>query len=481
LDIIITLNDGSADHDLSDYLPEGGLQSLAVRVESDKPAEPGIIAFDGLDLEFAEDDLDDLFSVSTLATVRAAEGRYTVTVQLSWGTPLTVFLGFVDFDSVEYTDAGTVRFSCIDFLQALKFVPREDVRDLTTFDTGAYRHSVHYYEAGKTIYLKFWAIDEGLGDYAWMNWPNDYFDFDNGAVWEIYDRQFLILNSEIASYTDIYGTRDCLKLTLQNDFPDLGPQVMFAGLTYYSKNMYGEDCYDYGGATPTSFDGWELLEIILEKAMPGLVIDATDCSASSLPIDLDMFDNTGIGDFRKDLFGEHPADFVRRMAAAMRAYMYFGSDGVLYFIDKPTTASYIADLTLETTSDAPGLIHWRKRFSWLKRVDCVHVTCKYLDSDDEAYYPDWLSETAEETMSVDVVQLTGDTLAELAEDLWEFYGQRHLAATVTVALTEDVAAALFMMATVRLDSVDYFLYEYQINPDDETVELQLASFQRWAS
>jgi hypothetical protein len=169
------------------------------------------------------------------------------------------------------------------------------------------------------------------------------------------------------------------------------------------------------------------------------------------------------------------------MAAAMRVYMYFGSDGVLYFIDKPTTASYIADLTLETTSDAPGLVHWRKRFSWLKRVDCVHVTCKYLDSDDEAYYPDWLSETAEETMSVDVVQLTGDTLAELAEDLWEFYGQRHLAATVTVALTEDVAAALFMMATVRLDSVDYFLYEYQINPDDETVELQLASFQRWAS
>lgn len=471
-----TLNDGSSDHVLDDYIIDNGIQSLTVRVESDKPGEPGVVAFDGMSMEFDESDLGSLFTPASLAAAKAAGDKYTVKISLGFVSDYDVFYGMVDFDSVEYTQDGTVKFEVIDFIQALKYVTREDVRVSATFNSGAAIFALYYSElTPKTVYIS--KLEKVGPDFEHTDWTVGYFDFTPGEVWMYDDMPYLVLGTTIEEYSGVGWTADCLKVTLHNDFSNAvtsGDQ--FQSIDYYEKNIYGEDFYNYGTITPTSFDGLEIVLKILDMAWPSLTINTDGMLYDSYPVSLDLFDVTGVGDYEKDIFGAHPAEAMKRMISSMRLYMYFGMNGTLYLIDKPDSSG-TPDITIDTTTSND--IEWLKRFSWAKKVDCVHVTTEFLGGDEEAYYPDNLSEESEETINIDVIKFDDYTLAELAEDIWEFYGKRHLAMTITMPLTETLAAELGIMKQVRVDSVDYFLYEYTIDIEKETVELQLASYQTW--
>jgi len=478
-----TLNDGSSDHVLDDYIIDNGIQSLTVRVESDKPGEPGVVAFDGMSMEFDESDLGSLFTPASLAAAKAAGDKYTIKISLGFVSDYDVFYGMVDFDSVEYTQDGTVKFEVIDFIQALKYVTREDVRELGTLvveDNHLFVVKVNLTDP-KIIYLLYYNTNTA----SYEDWPI-LWEMENGitlkyAESELYGEEqyfFVLESTRVSGILDDFPSVIGNRLQLANDFTLIDPgltQTRYA-LNWYSEEIYGED-YNYVIAGEVvGFDAFEIALEILDRAWPGLTVDSSDLTTDDYIVHYDHWENTGIGDYEKDIFGTQPAEMIVRLIAAMRLYMYFGMDGVLYFVEKPTTAG-TPDLTIDTTSDND--VSWVKRFSWQKKIDCVHVTSEYAGSDDEAFYPDNLSETAEETLNVDVLKAHDYTLDELAEDIWEFYGKRHLAMTLTLPLTETVAAELGIMKQIRVDSVDYFLYEYTIDIENETVEMQLASYQTW--
>ncbi len=474
MDLKVTLNNGAADTVLDDYILDNGIGQLSIRVESDKPGEPGVVMFDSVNMEFKESDLGSLFTTATLAAIKAAGTDYTVTLKVNFGSSdRTMFIGLVDFDSVEYTQDGTVKFNVMDRLSKIKLAPKSLVRSTDNYMATGYKFRVRNDIYGDNVVV-VGKYNIATGFYANMTTA----EFPAaGDVYNYDGSYYLVTKVEVLGISwDGQSAKDGLKVTFHNDWIETSDDVWDTIIAWYDKEIYGNDRLNYSSGVPVSYDAYAILTDILYDVYGSYTADTTNLGTTSFPADLDHFYGMGIGDHEYNLFSDHPQDALKRIIRNMRIYMYWHTDGKLYFVDWPNTAPS-ADVILSTSTSA--IIQWHKKFNWEKRVDMVHVEADYTEGSDYADYPNLYSDNNAETMNVTVFKPYDSSLSALAEDLWEFYGKRHLAASVTLALDDTLAQALSVLTCVSLDSIDYFVYGYTIDFQAETVELEMASYTRW--
>lgn len=477
MDIKITLNNGTADTVLDDYVLDEGIGEVSRKVESDKPGEPGVVTFDNVSLEFKESDLGSLFTPATLIAIKTAGTEYTVTVEVDFGSgDRTLLVGLVDFDSVEYTEDGTVKFDVLDRLSKIKLAPKSLVRSTDTYAAAGYKFYITNKNQADNV---FYVVKYNIATTTFVDISTSEFP-DTGDVYNIDGNYYQITKKEVDIYYPALGVPGviALKITCFNDWIETEEFVWDTVVAWYDKEIYGNDRLNYSGITAISYDAYSILTDILFDVYGSYTADTTLLSGTDFPASLDHFWGMGIGEHEYNLFSKHPQDALKSIIKNMRCYMFWDTDNMLHFADWPTIAP-VDFLNLSTSSTTSEIIKWNKKFSWQKRVDMVHVETDYTEASDEANYPDNCSENNAETMNVTVIKPHDSSLAELAENLWEFYGKRHLAASVTLPMYDAMVQAISILTCVRLDSIDYFIVGYKMDLKAETITIDMASYERW--
>jgi len=473
MDLKITLNNGTSDTVLDDYIVEGGVGALRIRVESDQPGQPGVVVLDTLSLEFPESALGTDFDSSTLATKKQAGTKYTVTMNANFGSgDRQAFIGYVDFDSVKHTSVGTVKFDVIDRLAWLRFVEKFTVRNSGSVSASGYYYFVLRNSATHNIVTIF-KKDTSTGDA--VDIPTGEC-LPTGGTWDDGGSYYFITLSERVDATSDGETVKANKLTLTEDW------IASTGLAYeeldqvdyYDETIGGSDVNVYSGSSVTAFNAEDIATSILASTL-GIAI--TNNTTANYYAHLDHFRNTGVGDYEEKIFGAHPYEALKKIIRNMRAYLYISSSTGNIVIDtRPTTAG-TPDLTY--TNDADGVLDYEKSHSWQQRVDVVTLRTDTHTDENEASYPDTYNETIHRGLEMTVYLPQNETLSQIAEDVWEFYGKRHVALSLKVELTDTVMQALDVLAQVRFDSIDYFIVDYEIDFDAETVDMNLVSYTTW--
>lgn len=458
--------------DVSDYLLLDGISPLRRWIESDQIKQPGIMMLDSVNLEFPYDALSTYFSSSALQSAITSSHRYIFQIAYTIGASTYVlFDGMVDFWSIEYTAADTVRFKVVDRLTALTLIQATPVRVAATLAASSgYRWEIYGGSGTYTVYLAKYDInaaqyvDFSSGDCLPAGAT---FKDDTGLLYYFVTKSQYV-QRDIGTQEDIYVN----ELTLHNP---LTAGYTLTTLYYWEEEIYYEDMHITSSGVIIAFDALDLAKAIIKKAWPDVSF-YTDLSFSTYQLSLDNFENMGVGDYEEDIMGQHPLEALRWLAKMMRIYIYFNNSQECCLVEFPDTTPVIY---LEP--DADYIMNKSIKFAWDKKVDGVKVNAQSGDgSITEHFYPPYgLDENRDELFEVDIFKPLAEDPDDIAEALYSFYGYRHQGAKITIPCSSAAFVFMELLMHIKLDSVMYFIVGIMIDLKAYTLELDLVSIDTW--
>ncbi len=448
----LTFYDGATAHEWTDKVISLG---RLVRKAEEEGRMPRILYFDNFDVEVPLHQTGGLFGLSVLA----AYPDYRLTLSIHGRT---VFRGQVDFESIAFTAAETVRFSVVSFLATLDrvrwpaaWIQRDLIADWNDLGIGATsqvnvlpRDQISggdFYEYIYVSPLPTWKTHNPMrvGDFiVHPGWPE--------IIYQV--RELSIEQPGAIPWHKIVLDRPWFDPTY---VPGAAGPV-YSSAVYRLREFLGQEVFEHptwsGGGLPPIGDGFYLNGRNVGKALFSH-LDITDIDTYFLG-DPDVFPpfmpiDAGGGIAKED----NPVRVLNLLLGFQRQAITTSSSGTLRTVRIGTGAHTPEGLYPEIPEGA--VLDSAVNFSWDKRVDRVEVSASWRGETVEAVSEravEGSTDARRQTLRVEIIG-DADRAEQVAADLFSFYGYRRYAARVRVP-----ADTLLAHASDPLHVLDADLY-----------------------
>jgi hypothetical protein len=465
----VTLDSGSGEVDITAYILNE--PTVSRRVEAESGGEPGLMVLDDVQIEMPMHRTGGVFDEDSIAG--SALPSYYLRVYIHSDT-VPVFTGLVDWDTVSYTQQRTVQFTAIDLLKGLTELGLDAARDFQIQDVPT--HCTYIISRTSSTELLLGQYDDTIAQYedipAALFEAGDFWRYDGNDYFVTYCHRLNTLGFLDGSGNPVYG----LRILLHNPLPGSGYIYISSSVSRYKKEFYGIAITRNDLSLAVSFDAVKIIIAIVNNVYPGMTV-VNNLSPSYFDINLDFQEVMGNYSTLYRPFDQDPYNALKYLVTMMRIYLYIDRQGRLVFDKAPATGAS-SSFTLETDH----LLDYTKKFSWQNRIDYVNVICQDYDgSETEAEEPGNYRPFMVEKMERTVFKPESESAADIAEELWELYGKRHLHITAQIRWTAAMESGLDLLTVLENedDSRDYYIIGIKIAASSEIADIEAISLEGW--
>lgn len=467
--MIITLDSGSGEVDITAYILNE--PTVSRRVEAESGGEPGLMVLDDVQIEMPMHRTGGVFDEHSIAG--SPLPNYYLRVYIHSET-VPVFTGLVDWDTVTYTLQRTVQFTAIDLLKGLTELGLDAARDFQIQDVPT--NCTYIISRTSSTELLLGQYNDATAQYedipAALFETGDFWRYDSNDYFVTYCQRLNTLGFLDGSGNPVYG----LRILLHNPLPGSGFIYISSSVSRYRKAFYGTSITRDDLAVAVSFDAVKIITAIVNNVYPGISV-VNNLSPSYFDINLDYQEVMGNYNTLYRPFDQDPYNALKYLVTMMRAYVYIDRQGRLVF-DKAPGPGSMSSFTLQTDE----LLDYTKKFSWQNRIDYVNVICQDYDgSETEADEPGDYRPFMIDKMERTVFKPESETAEDIAEELWELYGKRHLHITAQIRWTASMESSLDLLTVLENedDVRDYFIIGLKVDASREIADIEAISTQGW--
>lgn len=459
-----------------------GLSSIKRRVESKIKGEAGLIGYDNVGMTLRNTGVvADAFNGDLSAVEKYVFEVYGIK---SNGNSTKCFEGMADFRSIKRPDMeNKIKFDVIDKLKSFDILAATFGREKKKIENNPTTPPTYYVysEDAHTILITKWVNGSAVSfdETAFGIYPGiilctrEYDDAENETVlitsvyWDTrdYPSRESFPGPTGSDPVLVLKTHDAITISPLNfDF-----HFYFYGHLYRDTDIRILETIS-GRSVLTSYDMFKILDSIVLEAWPDLTI-INRTGFSTYPIGLDYYTLL----INELPFGKHPYEALKLIADSIRSYVFFDRSGNLVIQRRTRIGTDGTLRTLNLANKANGT----KDDFWDKLIDGVTVTIKSGKTEEDGTTLQGVAsvqknpgikprnELKMEMIAPSSVNHTQEGLNEFALQeanyYMEFYGKRHGAYQISVALYDDILD-WELIDRVVINGTTYFF---------ETIEIDL--------
>lgn len=476
------------------------MNKIKKQTESEKEGEAGVITYDRVKLVFEYREGNPIYEAFN--TDLSSKQKYIFEIYGLKTTKAAVseFVGIADFSTIGWPDGEKkISFDVLDKLSGLEivenglsrtqinFADRINNPDYLLYSVQMRNGQYTYYGTQKSIYVDIEHYSTGLH----LDTPENIVNV--GEVIRLGDESFYVTRyyrEEVRRYEAdqtlieayqrgviiVIATGDVPAFTeLPSDFKIYGD--LFYGVDIVNKVMDGSYIQSI------TFDAKKIIGAIYNQAWGTTsLINRTGAAQSNLVHNYltQLIDESP--------FGKHPLDALKMLADSIECYIYTNKTGELVVQKRGTQLG--SNGVTRTLSNTKLKKNGTKKYMWNKIVDEVSITVNSWAKDAEGNQlsgnytigknPNIKARNpfSKEILAIDSsanTQSALDTYASsIAQNYFNFYGNRHFAYSVTLKMNNDMFD-WDLLDNITIDGTQYFFVSLSIDLMTRYLEAELVS------